>query len=300
MARRNAAQIGRRVVPRPGEAPTPLPRGVGARPARDSYHLLLRMSWPNLLLMIVAAYLLANAIFALLYIAGGDGITGARPGSFWDAFLFSVQTVSTIGYGGMKPTGVWVNAVVTVEALLGLLSFAVVAGLVFARFSRPTARVLFSNVAAVGRFAGQRALMIRMANERGNHVIDAHVKLSLLRDEVTQEGVAMRAFHDLPLRRDIVPLFGLTWTAIHLIDERSPLAGATPEEIVARHVEIIAVMVGTDETFNQSIHALHSWLPEEVLWDVRFADILDRHPDGRTTIHYDRFHDVTPLAPDPS
>jgi inward rectifier potassium channel len=241
------------------------------------------MSWSELLLGVVAAYVLCNAVFALLYLAGGNGIAGARPGSFWDAFLFSVQTISTIGYGGMQPTGAWVNAVVTVEALLGLLSFAVVAGLVFARFSRPTARILFSQVAVIGPYDRQSALMIRMANARGNHVIDAHLKLSML-----------------TLRRSIVPLFGLTWTAIHVLDEESPLHGATPEALEARQVEIIAVLVGTDETFNQTIHALHSWLPQEIAWNARFTDILERHPDGHSTVHYERFHDVQPLESGPA
>lgn len=287
--------MGRRLVRRAGEAAPRAPGGLPLRRGRDLYHLLLRLRWSELLLGVIAAYLLANGIFALLYLAGG-GVSGARPGSFWDAFLFSVQTISTIGYGGMQPTGAWANAVVAAEALVGLLAFAVVAGLVFARFSRPTARILFSRVAVIGPYQRQPALMIRMANARGNHVVDAHLKLTVLQDQVTAEGIPMRTFSDLPLRRALAPLFGITWTAVHVIDEKSPLHGVTQQELATRHAEIIAVLVGTDETFNQSIHALHSWLPEEIAWDARFADILERHPDGHTTIHFDRFHDVLPAS----
>ncbi|TMA50079.1 MAG: ATP-sensitive inward rectifier potassium channel 10 [Deltaproteobacteria bacterium] len=272
-------------------------RPPGAPPALgDLYHLLVDSPWPRLLGIIATLFLIVNALFAFAYLAGGDGIENARPGSFIDAFFFSVQTMGTIGYGRLAPGTVWANLLVTVEVITGVLGLAMVTGLVFAKFSRPTARVVFSQRAVVTPHDGVPSLMFRMANARGNRIVEARVRAVLARDETTAEGETMRRFHDLALVRDRNPLFALTWTAIHPITATSPLFGATPEGLAAMGAEVVASLVGIDETVSQTIHARHTYAAADLAWGARLRDILRRLPDGRRQVDYARFHDVEPTA----
>jgi len=202
--------------------------GLRAHPLRDVYLWLLASTWRRFFALVLAAYLGANAVFALGYLALGDAIEEARPGHFGDAFFFSVQTMATIGYGKMAPRGIGANALVTVEALVGLLGLALVTGVVFAKFSRPTARVRFSAVAVVTPFDGVPSLLFRMGNERGNQIAEAAVHLVLMREERTVEGEAVRRAHELRLRRDRSAFFALTWTVVHPITPDSPLHGLPP------------------------------------------------------------------------
>ncbi|MBD1923436.1 ATP-sensitive inward rectifier potassium channel 10 [Microcoleus sp. FACHB-831] len=261
----------------------------------DLYHLLLTLPWPGLLALIVLLYVSSNAIFALLYLAGGDCIQNARPGSFWDAFFFSVQTLATIGYGAMYPRTFYANIVVTIEALGGLLGVAMVTGLAFARFSRPTARVLFSKVAVIPPYDGVPTLMFRTANQRGNQIVEAQMRVTLVRNEVTQEGEFMRRLHDLTLVRSQTSIFEETWTVMHRIDDRSPLYGATPASLAESEAVIVVALTGLDKTVSQTIHARHSFFAQEILFNMRFVDIFSKTPDGDRCIDYTRFHDVTPV-----
>lgn len=242
----------------------------------------------------LVAYLGANLLFALGYLAIGDGIEAARPGSFSDAFFFSVQTMATIGYGKMAPRGTAANVLVTVEALVGLLGLALVTGLVFAKFSRPTARVIFSRSAVVTRFDGVPSLLVRLANERGNQIAEAQAHLVLLRNERTPEGEVVRRIHDLKLRRSQSAFFAFTWLVVHPITADSPLHGETAESLREKDVDLVASMTGLDETLSQSVHARHAWTPDQILWGFRFADVLVPTDDGRRAIDYRRFHDVEP------
>src|SRR5438477_900370 len=168
---------------------------------RDLYHFALRVSWWRFLLMSIVLYVTANALFALLYLIPGDAIANARPGSFADAFFFSIQTMATIGYGVMSPATFYANLLMTLETGVGSMLIAVATGLVFARFSRPTARVLFSQVAVIGPHNGVPTLSFRIANQRRNQILQAEVAVTLLRDERTAEGILVRRFYDLPLAR---------------------------------------------------------------------------------------------------
>ncbi len=269
--------------------------GLPRHPANDLYHFLLTTSWPKLLVVTAGAYVAANCLFALAYLALGDGIENAKGGSFTDAFFFSVQTMATIGYGKMVPHSFAANVLVTLEALIGMLSVAMASGLMFAKLSRPTARVLFSNVALVCPYDGRPTLMFRAANERANQILEAQMRVTLARDETTAEGVKMRRFYDLALSRSQNAVFALTWTAMHPITESSLLHGATPESLAAQGAEIIVSVTGIDDTFSQTVHARHSYFPEEIAFDVRFVDILTVFPDGHRQIDYGKFHDVTPV-----
>jgi inward rectifier potassium channel len=260
----------------------------------DLYHFLLISSWPRLLTILLGCYLLSNVFFALAYLGGGDCLGGARPGSFADAFFFSVQTISTIGYGQMVPRTAWANTLVTVESFVGLLGLAMVTGLIFAKFSRPTARVLFSRVAVMAPRDGVPCLMFRMANQRGNQIVEARIHVVLATTETTTEGEVIRRLRDLEMMRSQHALFALSWTAVHAITERSPLHGATPENLEATESEIVVSLTGLDESFSQTVHARYAYAAADIVWGQRFVDILSRTPDGRRQIDYTHFHDTEP------
>lgn len=273
---------------------------IGERRRRfgDLYHSLLVAPWWQFFAALVGGYLTANALFAGLYMLLPGSIHGARPGSFADAYFFSVQTMATIGYGVMSPETTFAHALVATEAFVGLMGFAMATGLMLAKFARPTARILFSRVAVVSPRDGVPSFMFRMANERRNQVADGRLHVVLARNEKTTEGEAVRRFYDLELSRDRTALFALTWTAIHPITEHSPLAGKDAASLLSEGAEVIVSFVGIDDTFAQTIHTRHSYSPEDIKWGVRLADILSRLPDGRRALDYTKFHDVVPVAGD--
>ena len=261
----------------------------------DLYYRILTVGWAAFFGVGTLAYLAANAVFAVLYLLQPGSIANARPGAFADAFFFSIQTMATIGYGQMSPATFYANLLMTVETAVGLTIVALMTGLVFARFSRPTARVLFSRVAVVGPLNGKPALSVRLANERQNQILAAEVAMTLVRDERSLEGDLRRRFYDLKLVRDHSPVFALTFTVTHEIDRDSPLFGETGESLAARNAELVVTTSGIDETLVQPVHARTSYLPNEIQWHHRFADIIGWTEDGRRAIDYRRFHDTMPL-----
>ncbi|HEY9698148.1 MAG TPA: ion channel [Trichocoleus sp.] len=263
----------------------------------DLYHALLTLSWPRFLCLMALFYSLLNALFALAYLfdPSGNGIANAPPGSFVDAFFFSVQTMASIGYGALYPQTTYANVLVTIESLLGLLWIATATGLMFARFSRPTAKVMFSRMAIVAPYDGLPTLMFRAANQRRNQILEAHIRVTLVRNVQTQEGIEMRRFYDMALARSQNPIFALTWTALHPITPESPLYGMTSADLEEQDAEIIVTLMGLDETFSQTIHARYSYAPCEICWNMQFADILSYTPDGRRAVDYRQFHKVLPL-----
>jgi inward rectifier potassium channel len=265
--------------------------GRHKKPFADIYVLLLGASWKQMVALLVAVYLILNLLFAVAYFFS-DGIANARPGSFTDAFFFSVQTLATIGYGGMTPKSMTANILVTVQSMFGFAFFGVVTGLVFSKFSRPTARVLFSDQAVIGMHDGVPHFMLRLANERNNQIVDAEAKLTLMRDEVSSEGTQMRRFYDLALVRSGNPVLRFTWTVMHKIDEKSPLYGVTQEDLRAQKAEIIISVTGTDETLSQTVQARHSYIADEIVCNAAFADVLHRREDSTLEVRYDRFHHI--------
>jgi inward rectifier potassium channel len=269
--------------------------GVARRPLTDVYYYLLASPWWVLFLLILVAYLASNAVFASCYVLDG-GIENARPGNFRDAYFFSVQTMATIGYGRMVPISTFSNIVVTLEALFGLVTLALATGLMFAKFSRPRARVLFSRYAVIGMRDGVRSLMVRLANERATGLVEATLRLVVLRDETTLEGEPIRRFHTLELTRASSAVFALSWTVIHPIVESSPLFGETTESMKKSELQLAAALVGIEEATGQTVHVRHAWTSDLILFDHRFQDILVKKPEGGRTLHYDNFHEVEPLA----
>ncbi|MEM9006747.1 MAG: ion channel [Cyanobacteria bacterium P01_F01_bin.86] len=281
-----------RIVKRDGELPDIVRLGDPHTPWRDLYHLLLTISWPGFVGLLMAVYFLVNGAFAIAYLMGEDAIANANPNSFLDAFFFSVQTMASIGYGAMYPQTDYANLLVVIEAFVGLLFIAMATGMIFARFSIPTARIFFSHYAVVAPFNDLPCLMFRTANKRRNRILEAQIWVTLVRDEVTEEGELFRRFYDLELIRSHTPLFALTWTAMHPIDESSPLYGETPESLRHAHAEIIVIITGLDETISQTIHARHSFVPDEILWNYRFKDVLGWTRDGRRALNFNNFDKV--------
>lgn len=265
---------------------------------RDPYHLLLTIPWSGFLGFVVLLYGLLNALFAFVYLAGGNSIANAQPGEFWDAFFFSVQTLASIGYGNLYPQTFYANTVVTVEALVELLSFALVTGLAFARFSQSTAHVIFSRFAVVTPYNGVPTLMFRTANQRGNQIVEAQMRVYLLRDEVSIEGQFMRRLYPLRLLRSQTPSFALTWTAIHPIDSESPLQSQTTESLAQLKAQIVISLSGIDETVVQAVHARHIYQAQEILWNYRLSDIIHETKTGEPYMNFAHFHEVVPLESD--
>ncbi len=286
MARRTSTQVVGTEVERIGVSRTPM---------TELYHYLLTSPWWVLFLLILVAYLVSNAAFATCYLIDG-GIDNARAGSFRDAYFFSVQTMATIGYGRMVPVSTFSNIVVTLEALFGLVTLALATGLMFAKFSRPRARVIFSRYAVIGMRDGVRSLMVRLANERSTGLVEATLRLVMLRDETTLEGESIRRFHTLHLTRGASAVFALSWTVVHPIDESSPLFGETPESMKKTDLQLAAALVGIEEATGQTVHVRHAWTRDLILFDHRFLDILTKKPEGGRIMHYENFHDVEPIA----
>ena len=270
--------------------------GRQRRLVTDVYVRAMEIKWRYLIPLFGLSFVLFNTVFATLYWlrpgALGDGTGAGAGGSFLDAFFFSVQTVATIGYGILYPKTLYANVLVTVEIMAGVLGLAMVTGLMFARFSRATARIMFSKVAVIAPHNGVPTLMFRAANQRHNLILEAHVKVVLTRFEVSTEGRGMRRFRDLRVERADNPTFVLSWTVMHPIDADSPLYGMTPEDLAASDIEIIVVMTGLDESFTQPVHARYSYTPDDLVWGRYFADIVGLNENGVRTINYGRFHDV--------
>jgi inward rectifier potassium channel len=271
-------------------------RGAPTRALDDLYHQLVTASWPALIGVIAAAFTLANLLFAAGYYLD-HGIENTRSGSFADMFFFSVQTMATIGYGKMVPATLFSNVLVSLEALTGLLALALMTGLVFSKFSRPTARVRFSRYVVVGPRDGVTSLMIRMANQRADRIVEANIHAVFARQETTAEGEAIRRFYDLAMTRNVSSLFVLSWTAVHRIVEGSPLFGETRDSLADCQPQIVVSITGLDETFSQTIHARHTYGLDEIVWGARFADVLVSHPDGSQSVDYTHFDDVEKLTP---
>jgi inward rectifier potassium channel len=280
------ADYGIRVI---GHRPTPL---------RDFYHAILHLPWTVTFAVIAAAYLTVNAVFAAVYLAVG-GVAHAASGSFVDAFFFSVQTMGTIGYGAMFPESRAANVVVVTESLVGLVLTALATGLVFAKFSRPTARLVFSRHAVISPVNGRPTLSFRMGNERGNAIVDAQIRLVVTLRETTAEGNLFYRMHDLRLARDRALSLARSWAVMHPIDADSPLAHATPDTLARDEAELQVLVVGLDDTTMQPVHGRHGYYARDILFGARHVDVLSEADDGDLVLDLRRFHDVEPTAATP-
>jgi len=264
------------------------------------YHYLLNITWPKFLAYVTGSYVITNALFAVAYILCGDTALSAfgpqpMPARFWSAFFFSVDTLATIGYGNISPNNTAANVVVTVEALIGLLGFSVVAGIVFARFARPVAKIAFSRNAIIAPYRDQRALMFRIVNEKSNEIVELRATVLLTRRKPGVDG--SREYHPLKLERERVVFFPASWTIVHPIDNESPLRDLNQESLTASDAEILILLNGFDETFSQNVHTRSSYRAEEVVWGARFQPMFNPpREDGTISVDIRKLHDIQRVA----
>ncbi len=271
--------------------------GLTPYSALSFYHWSLSVTWPRFLGFLAVSYLALNLVFAFAYLlCGPQAIQGLSAddmgGEFLRAFYFSVETFGTIGYGHIYPVGVAANLLVTIEALLNIVGAALATGVVFARFSRPTTKILYSNNAVVAPYRGITALEFRIANARSTQLIEVEATVILSRIELTEKGVA-RKFHELKLERTRVVFFPLSWTLVHPIDGNSPLAGLTAADLEASDAEVLILVTGTDETSSQTVHSRSSYKSDEIIWNASFSTIFRRSDkDGIMGMDVSRLHDL--------
>jgi inward rectifier potassium channel len=268
--------------------------GEHKAPLRDFYHAMMRLTWTSTLLVIAGAFIFVNCLFAVGYLLI-DGVHGARPESLVDAFFFSVETMGTIGYGAMYPESIGANVLMVAESITSLIITALATGLVFAKFSRPTARVVFTRECVISPVNGVPTLMLRMGNERGNQIVDVRIRAVMIRTEQLAEGGTFYRMLDLKLSRAHALSLSRSWSVMHPIDSHSPLHGATAQSLVDGEVELQILIVGLDDTSMQTIHASHRYYAKEILFDSKHADILTEAEDGALVLDLRKFHDVVPL-----
>ena len=258
------------------------------------YHYLLTISWGQFYILAALSYFVTNLIFAAGYfLCGPDSLHGSAAtapfGRYLDAFFFSVQTLATIGYGRLTPNGVPANIVVSIEALMGLLGFALITGILFARFSRPTMRIIFSHNALIAPYQGITAFEFRIANQRSTQLVNiqATVVMSLRNPETGK-----RKFHGLPLEREKVMFFPLHWVVVHPIDELSPMRGMDSRRLADCDAEFFVLLSATDEVFSQTVYTRSSYKFNEVVWGAKFSDMFQKIEGGRVAIDLRHIHEI--------
>ncbi len=269
-------------------------RGLAGGFWTDLYYRSMTVSWPAFFAGAAAIFLVLNGGFALVYFLGDRPIANAVPDRFLDLLYFSIETLATVGYGDMHPQTDYGHLVATVEIFTGMSFLAVMTGLVFARFSRPRARFVFADHPIVAQHEGKPTLMIRVANARHNIISGATARLWLIRGESSAEGQFFRRYYELHLLRAENPVFALTWTIFHTIDESSTLYGASPAELAKAEALLVLTVSGLDDNSAQQLNARRSYSHAQISWQHRYVDISSNTDDGRLLLDYTKFHDVTP------
>ncbi|MCA1657878.1 MAG: hypothetical protein LC627_01105 [Verrucomicrobiaceae bacterium] len=262
---------------------------------RDSYHWVLSLSWPRFALFLLGSYVFINLLFATLYAVGGNCVAEMTPGSFPQAFFFSVETLATVGYGHNYPTTVYGHIIVTIEIFLGMIWIAVITGLIFVRFARPTARIVFSNCLAIAPFDGRLSVMFRVANLRHTSMAEAEFRLIYSRDERVKEGDDIRRFYELKVYPERMISFPAALIIRHTIDENSPLHGITPERLEKEDAFFVASTLSLELVMAASVQAAQDYAWDDIRFGVRFVDVYTELEDGRLTVDYGRLHETEPV-----
>jgi inward rectifier potassium channel len=258
----------------------------------DISHRCMTASWPAFIGGAAFVFTAFNAVFAFLYWLGDHPITNVPAGQYIDYLYFSIETLSTAGYGDMHPQTHYGHFIATIELFTGIFSMSLMTGLIFARFSRPSARLLFADRAVISDHEGRPTLMVRLANERHNIIANANARLWLFKNGVSKEGMAYRRFYELPLLRSESPALALSWTLFHVIDQHSPLHELNATDLEAVNAGLGLVVSGYDDVAAQTVHARKSYEYTEMLFGHRYAEILRTMDDGRLRIDYSRFHET--------
>lgn len=261
----------------------------------DISHRCMTASWPAFIGGAALVFIGFNAIFAFFYWIGNQPVSNVAGGAYIDYLYFSIETLSTAGYGDMHPQTHYGHFIATVELFTGIFSMSLMTGLIFARFSRPNARLLFADHPVISSHEGKPTLMVRFANERHNIIGNASARLWLLKNVVSLEGRSFRRFYELPLVRSEHPALALSWTLYHVLDEESPLYGLNADDLEASNVSLVVVVSGYDVVAAQTVHARRSYDHPDVRFGHRYVDILDTSEDGRLRVDYGRFHETLPV-----
>ena len=266
--------------------------GLKQSPWADFYHTSMVVSWPRFLIALAASFVALNFVFAALYALGRDPVANARPGEFSDLFFFSVETLSTTGYGDMHPQSFYGHIVATVEIFVSLVATAAGTGLIFARFSRPRARLIFARNPVVARHDGVDTLMLRVVNARDSFISETTAKLWMLGPAVSAEGRRFTGFVPMRLTKSENPAFAMSWTLFHPLDEASPIYGRSPEDLIADDVHFIVSLSGLDDTSSQSVHARQVCKAADVRWGHEFIDMISRDEAGHRHIDFSKVHET--------
>jgi inward rectifier potassium channel len=256
----------------------------------DISHRCMTASWPAFIAGAALVFVAFNAVFAFFYWIGNQPISNVPGGAYIDYLYFSIETLSTAGYGDMHPQTHYGHFIATVELFTGIFSMSLMTGLIFARFSRPNARLLFADNPVISSHDGKPTLMVRLANERHNIIGNATARLWLFKNMVSMEGESLRRFYELPLARNESPALALSWTLYHVVDEESPLYGLNADDLDASKVSLVVVVSGYDVVAAQTVHARKSYDHSDIRFGQRYADIIGTSEDGRIRIDYGRFH----------
>lgn len=256
---------------------------------RDLYHKLLKASWPAILTYYVLGFLTINFFFAFLYLLIPNALSGEEI-NFKNAFFFSVQTFATVGYGHITPANDIANYLSILNVMAGMIYVAVTTGMIFAKFSRPTSKILFTENMLMTNFEKKKVLMFRVANARNNQIINANIEVMYTYDHVTPEGVRMRRFEPLQLQRNYTPLFALSWTILHDITESSPFYHKSIHDLKKGQIEIFVIIHGHDSVFGQTIHQMYNYKPDDILIDYYFEDFLTQNEHGTRILDYSKFN----------
>jgi inward rectifier potassium channel len=258
----------------------------------DISHRCMTASWPAFIAGAVLVFIVFNVIFASFYWIGNQPISNVPAGDYIDYVYFSIETLSTAGYGDMHPQTHYGHFIAAVELFTGIFSMSLMTGLIFARFSRPNARLLFAENMVVSSHDGKPTLMLRLANERHNIISNATAKLWVFKNIVSMEGERLRRFYELPLTQSQNPGLALSWTLYHVLDEKSPLYQITADDLAAFKASLVVVVSGYDVVAAQTILGRKSYEYPDVRFGHRYADIIDTSEDGRLRIDYGRFHET--------
>ncbi len=258
----------------------------------DISHRCMTASWPAFIAGAALVFVAFNTVFALFYWIGHQPISNVPGGAYIDYLYFSIETLSTAGYGDMHPQTHYGHFIATVELFTGIFSMSLMMGLIFARFSRPNARLLFADNPVISSHEGEPTLMIRLANERHNIISNATARLWLFKNVVSMEGQSFRRFYELPLLRNESPALALSWTLYHILDEQSPLYGLKADDLETSNASLVVVVSGYDVVAAQTVHARRSYDHPDIRFGHRYADILGTAEDGRLRVDYGRFHET--------
>lgn len=265
--------------------------GVPFRTRFSLFHSLINMSIWKFIFTLLGFFIGINCFFALLYVALGVENLGLvnQSGSmqFLNAFFFSAQTITTVGYGAIAPTGVWPNVVASFEAFVGLMTFAMATGLLYGRFSKPRAKLLYSSNALISPYRGKTGLMFRIANARSSQMINVSAKVMFSLIEEDEDGELKRKFYRLNLEMDLIDSLPASWTIVHPIDENSPLAEASEKSLADGQAEILIALEGYDDTYAQQVHARSSYKYDEIIFNAKFKKIFSRDVEGHAVVALD-------------